>query len=113
VRPPEPPEEEEELDPRLRQALEGLTPAQRQELAMARAAAAGPRRVTHRLAPGTLRKITEAPAIRRTGPLRAVNAGPATEKIARDKAAVRALCVVARSVPGALPPWLCQAAGAP
>jgi len=115
ARPPEPPEASEELEEEdllPREALERLTPAQRQALATARATARGPRRATQRLTPGTLRKIAAAPAVRRTGPLRAVDAGPATEKTARDKAAIRALCAVTRDVPGALPPWICQAAAA-
>lgn len=111
--PPEQPEEREETELVQRQTLDRLTPAQRQQLAKAHAAAAGPRRATHRLPPGTLRKLTAAPAVRRTGRLRAIDAGPATEKNARDKANLRALCDVTRNTATALPPTLCQAAAAP
>jgi hypothetical protein len=111
--PPEAPEQLEEADLLLRKAFDRLTPAERQQLAKSRAAAAPPRRATHRLPPGTLGKITAAPELRRTGPLRAIDAGPAIEKNARDQATLRALCAVARNAPDALPPTLCQAAAAP
>ena len=110
---PEQPEELEQADLMRQKALDQLTPAQRQELAKEHAAAAGPRRATHPLRPGTLRKTTALPEVRPTGRLRAIDAGPATEKNARDKATIRALCAVTRNSPAALPPTLCQAAAAP
>jgi len=106
--PPADPEEDEEAEHILRKAVERLTPAQRQEIARAEAAVAGPRRVMRRLAAGTLQRITAAPAIRRAGRLRAIDAGPATEKNAREQAVLRALCAVTRNAPPGLPAEICQ-----
>jgi hypothetical protein len=102
----------DEADHVFRKAIEQLSPAQRQELVKASTAAGGPVRATHRLAPGTLRRITAAPAVRRTGQMRAIKAGPATEKNARDRAVIHALCAATRNAPAGLPPAICQAAAA-
>jgi hypothetical protein len=101
--------ENDEVEHRIRAAIKQLPPAQRLQVQQARAAVIGVRPALHRLAPGgPVQKITAPPAIFRISRLHAIKAGPATRKLERDAAEIRALCLATHGAPPGLPPEMCK-----
>jgi hypothetical protein len=100
--------EVDEVEHSLRATANQLTPAQRESVRQARAAAIV-RRPVHRLPPGpAVQKLTAAPPVKRIAHLRAIKAGPATAKLAREAAEIRALCATTHNAPPGLPAEVCK-----
>jgi hypothetical protein len=103
------PPESDEIENRLQAAINQLPPAQRQQVKKARAIP-GVRPAGHRLPPGgPIRMLTAPPALPRIAVRRrAIKAGPATRKTARDAAQIQALCLATHGAPAGLPPEVCK-----
>jgi hypothetical protein len=101
--------EEDEIEHKLSAAVHRLPLAQQREIEGARASIAVPRPAMHRLPPGgAVRLISEPPAIPRLAQRRhAVSAGPASLKLQRDAAMMRALCAATNNAPAGLPTNSC------
>jgi hypothetical protein len=99
----------DEIEHRIRAAVNQLPPAQRLEVQKARASIAGGRPGLHRLPPGgPVRILTAPPAIARISRVHAIKAGPASRKAARDAAQIHALCIATHGAPPGLPPEMCK-----
>jgi len=101
--------EVDEIEHQLAAAVNPLPPAQRQQVEKARVIAGARAAQVHRLpSTGAVRKMLEPPAIARIGELHAIKGGPATQKMQRDAAQMRALCTATRNAPAGLPSNVCN-----
>lgn len=92
----------------IRAAISQLPASQRREVEKARGVA-GARPAVHRLSPtGPIQMITQPPAIASIGGLHAIKAGPATRKLERDAAQMRALCAATHNAPTGFPASICS-----
>jgi len=83
-----------------------LTDAQLKSVVAARPPVAKP--TVHELPPGRVQTASALPVTVRTMSVVTYNAGPATEKVARDKANIKALCAVTHNAPPGLPAEACK-----
>ena len=101
-------DEEDEPEGRLRAAINQLTPSQQLQVQKASAIAATPPAGVHPLAsPGPVKIATTAPVTAKVLERSAINAGPATQKMQRDAAQMRALCGATNNAPAGLPASVC------
>ncbi|HTC96072.1 MAG TPA: hypothetical protein VK699_21700, partial [Terriglobales bacterium] len=100
--------ETDEVEQKIRAAINQLPPAQQQQVQKARIIEGTRAAVVHRLPPtGPVRKITAPPVSLRIARLHAINGGPALRKAARDAAQMRALCAATHNAPAGLPAAVC------
>jgi len=96
--------EVDEVEQAIGAAIKQLPPQQQKQVVNARMLAGTKTAVVHRLPPtGAVRTITGPQPIARTGKLHAIKGGPATRKMARDAAQMKALCAASNNAPNGLP----------
>jgi hypothetical protein len=102
-------DETDDVERSIDAAMNGLTPAARTQVRKARAIASTQAVSVHRLtATGPVQKMTAPPFSLRIATKRhAIKEGPATRKVARDAAQVRALCSATHNAPAGLPASAC------
>ena len=103
-------DEADEAEHRITAAENQLAPAQRRSVQLARTVAAA-RPALHLLPQGVEVQDfpPQAPATTRRARLHAIDAGPASGKLQRDRAQIQALCAASHGAPEGLPPNLCVA----
>src|SRR5206468_11055740 len=102
------PVEADEVEHLIRAAINQLPAAQRPQVEKARILAGTQTVAVHRLSSTRLvRRITQPPPVARIARLHAIKAGPATRKLARDMAQMRALCAASHNAPAGLPASVC------
>jgi hypothetical protein len=107
---PAPAEDEDEPEDKIRAAFKQLTPAQQAQVKTASVIAAAPPPVLQRLAAtGPVKMVTQPPVTVKVLDRRALKSGPATRKLLRDAAQIRALCSATNNAPAGLPPSVCAA----
>ena len=99
-------EESGEFEATLASTAYQLTDAQLKSVQAARPPVA--RRTVHDLPPGKVQTVSALPFTLRTAPIKTYNAGPATEKVARDKANIKALCAATHNAPPGLSANVCK-----
>jgi hypothetical protein len=99
-------EESGEIEAQLASTASQLTDAQLKSVQAARPPVAP--RTVHELPPGKVQTVSALPVTVRTVSIKTYNAGPATEKVARDKANIKALCSVTHNAPPGLPAEACK-----
>ena len=100
--------ETDEVEQDLASAAKKLTPIQLQQIKKSVAIVRKSPKV-HTLQPvKEIRQITEPPAVARIAQPHAIKGGPATDKLGRDAARMRALCEVTHNAPAGLPAQVCK-----
>ena len=98
-----------EAEDRIAAAVSKLTPAQQLQVKNARAQATGPPAESHDGGPiGPVITLKQAPPIPQLGEFRAIPGGPASRKLERDAAQMRALCAASNNKPAGLPRSVCK-----
>ena len=96
--------EVDEVEQAIGAAIKQLPPQQQKQVVNARTLAGTKTAVVHPLpSTGAVRTITGPQPIARTGKLHAIKGGPATRKMARDAAQMKALCAASNNAPAGLP----------
>lgn len=100
--------DEDEPETKIRAAFNQLPPAQQAQIIKALASAATPGMAMHRLPQtGPVKIATQPPETPKVLEWRAIDGGPATGKIQRDAAQMRALCAATNNAPPGLPASVC------
>jgi hypothetical protein len=104
----EAPIEVDDVEQKLRAAINQLPAAQRPQVEKARFLASTRTAAVHRLSPTrSVTRMTQPPPVPRIARLHAIKAGPATRKLARDEEQMRALCAASHNAPAGLPAKVC------
>jgi hypothetical protein len=104
-----PPAEEDEPEEKLSAAINQLTPAQQRQVKAASVIPVTQPAVVQPLAStGPVKIVTRPPVTVKVLERRALKAGPATRKLQRDAAQMRALCAATNNAPAGLPASVCS-----
>ena len=103
----------DETEQKIGAAEASLTPVQRGSVQSARLFTLAPSGVRRLPSGGAVRQITVWPAFAGAGRPAAINAGPATVKLQRDRTQIQAVCAATHNAPPGLPASVCAAATTP
>jgi hypothetical protein len=103
------PSEAGDAEEKLRAAINQLPPDKRAQVMKARVIPPNRAVAVHRLTlTRSIRTLTEPPPVLRVAKARhAIKAGPATRKMAKDAAQIKALCAATNNTPSGLPAQVC------
>jgi hypothetical protein len=105
--------EDEDADELIGTAITQLSPDQQTSVMKARVLSGAKPVVLHPLPQtGSVKIVTQWPAVPRAGNLHAIKGASAVQKQGRDDAQMKALCVAANNTPGGLPADVCNPASA-